>query len=78
MPDYNFKHTQHTKEFIKETNQTRNHIQQPFRVYDEVLVIGKFKGQKLSEVPTYYIKWLLNNYKNLNTNSKIILGKYIR
>lgn len=77
MADYNFKHEQHKKEFFVELSSTKNKSIQPFRMLDEVMIVGKYKGMKLSEVPTYYLRWLLTNYRNLNNNSKIHLNKII-
>jgi len=34
---------------------------EPFRVSDGVMKIGKFKTKKISDVPEYYLKWMLKN-----------------
>lgn len=74
---YNFRHWQHTKEFERELNTPTNKELQPFRMTDEVMVVGKFKGQKLHSLPQHYLKWLLKNYKGLSVSSKSKIKKYI-
>ena len=34
---------------------------EPFRVSDGVMKIGKFKTKKISDVPKYYLRWMLKN-----------------
>lgn len=70
MADYNRRHWQHTKEFEYELNSTINKQSQPFRMIDNIMVIGKFKGKHISDVPKYYLKWLLKNYKGLSIGSR--------
>lgn len=77
MSDYNRRHWQHTKEFERELNTPTNKSLQPFRMTDEVMMIGKFKGQKLNSLPQYYLKWLLKNYKGLSVSSTQKIKKYI-
>lgn len=31
---------------------------EPFRITDNVITLGKYKGKKLSEVPRSYLKWM--------------------
>jgi|LauGreDrversion4_2_1035121.scaffolds.fasta_scaffold40988_10 hypothetical protein len=69
------KHLQHTSKFIKECNSVLVKHLDAFRTYDEVWIIGKYKGIKLIDTPINYIKWAYNNM-NLSSNSKSILKKY--
>ena len=32
---------------------------EPFRITDGVMNIGKYKGKKISELPTSYLKWMI-------------------
>ena len=32
---------------------------EPFRITDGVMKIGKYKGKKISELPTSYLKWMI-------------------
>lgn len=77
MGKYNFKHYQHTQEYVYELNKPTNKPNQPFRVMDEVLVVGKHRGKKLNEVPQHYLNWLLLNFKGLNDTSIRIIKKYL-
>lgn len=49
---------------------------EPFRISDERLVIGKFKGYKLDQVETQYLKWLLENVDMGSTHKSILKEKY--
>lgn len=55
------KHLQHTTKFIYELNSTTNNKFTPFRISDEVWLVGKHKGKKLSETPLSYLKWAVDN-----------------
>lgn len=70
------RHMQHSKEFIRETNAIKLNFVQPFRYYDEVWVVGKFKGVKLEETPKEYIEWSYNNMR-LSENCRLILSKFL-
>lgn len=72
---YSRKHLQHTSKFIKELNSVQIKHLDAFRTYDETWIIGKYKGTKLIDTPTSYIKWAYSNM-NLSENSKSILKKY--
>jgi hypothetical protein len=70
------KHLQHTSKFINELNSVKpNKEIVAFRYSDEVWMIGKYKGLKLSETPTSYINWVLNNIR-LSPTSVSILETY--
>ncbi len=70
------KHLQHTTKFINELNSVKpNKEIVAFRYSDEVWMIGKYKGLKLSETPTSYINWVLNNIR-LSPTSVSILETY--
>lgn len=57
-----FQHTQHSKQFNKELNSVNKKVPfQPFRMMDEVWIVGKHVGKKLSDTPTEYIQWALDN-----------------
>lgn len=73
---YGKKHLQHTSKFIKECNSVLVKHLDAFRTYDEVWIIGKYKGVKLVDTPTSYLKWAYSNM-NLSSNSKSILKKYL-
>jgi hypothetical protein len=69
-------HLQHTNRFINELNSVKpNKEIVAFRYSDEVWMIGKYKGLKLSETPTSYINWVLNNIR-LSPTSVSILENY--
>ena len=74
---YDKKHLQHTGKFIKECNSVLVKHLDAFRTYDEVWMIGKYKGTSLTNTPTSYIKWAYSNM-NLSFNSKSILKKYLK
>ena len=60
--DYRFKHQQHTTKFINELNSvTGTKPFTPFRISDEVWIVGKHKGKKISETPASYIEWSIKN-----------------
>ena len=70
------KHLQHTTKVINELNSVKpNKEIVAFRYSDEVWMIGKYKGLKLSETPTSYINWVLNNIR-LSPTSVSILETY--
>lgn len=74
--DYKFKHQQHTTKFINELNSvTSNKPFTPFRISDEVWVVGKYKGKKITESPASYIQWALNNM-NLTDTARSILNNH--
>lgn len=60
--DYRFKHQQHTTKFINELNSvTGTKPFTPFRISDEVWIVGKHKGKKISDTPASYIEWSIKN-----------------
>ena len=70
------KHLQHSSRFMNELNSVKpNKELVAFRFFDEVWLIGKYKGLKLSETPVSYIKWAIKNM-NLSSNSLSILKNY--
>lgn len=70
------KHLQHTTKFINELNSVKpNREIVAFRYSDEVWLIGKYKGLKLSQTPVQYINWVLNNIR-LSPTSVSILETY--
>jgi hypothetical protein len=69
-------HKQHTTRFITELNSVNNNkLLHPFRYYDEVWIIGKYKGITLDKTPKSYIQWSLKNMKLTETGYSI-LNKY--
>lgn len=47
----------------------------PFRISDERLVIGRYKGYKLDQVETQYLKWLHDNVEMSSTHKSILRDK---
>ena len=71
------KHLQHTSRFINELNSVKpNKELVAFRFLDEIWLIGKYKGLKLSETPASYNKWALENMR-LSATSISILKNYL-
>jgi hypothetical protein len=71
------KHLQHTSRFINELNSVKpNKEVVAFRFSDEIWIIGKYKGLKLSKTPVSYIKWAVENMK-LSSTSLSTLKNYI-
>jgi hypothetical protein len=66
------KHMQHTTKFINEVNSVNTNSFNPFRYYDEVWIVGKYKGKKLKETPKSYIEWAINNMKLSETALSIL------
>lgn len=77
MADYNKRHWQHTKEFENELNTPTNKHEQPFRISDGIMKVGKYKGQHISVVPKTYKYWLLNEWWGLTYSSKEIINKFL-
>ena len=73
---YNRKHIQHTTKFINELNSVHSGPIHPFRYYDEIWMMGKYKGKKLDITPKSYLKWALENMK-LTETATSILKKYL-
>jgi hypothetical protein len=70
------KHLQHTSRFINELNSVKpNKELVAFRFLDEIWLIGKYKGLKLSQTPVSYIKWAIENMR-LSKTSIAILKSY--
>jgi hypothetical protein len=70
------KHLQHTTRFINEVNSvTSNKPYTPFRISDEVWLVGKYKGVKLDSIPKSYINWVLNNFNLTSTATAILKQK---
>lgn len=74
----NFRHEQHTEKFYKELNTPINKKLQPFRHTDNVMMIGKYKGQKVDTLPKGYIEWILKNYIGLSNGTIQKLKKLIK
>jgi hypothetical protein len=73
--DYKFKHQQHTAKFINELNSvTSNKPFTPFRISDEVWLVGKHKGKKISESPASYIEWAITNMNLTDTARSILIN----
>jgi len=71
------KHTQHTSKFINELNSVTNmKPYTPFRISDEIWLVGKYKGIKLDNIPKSYIGWVLNNFNLTSTALSILKTKY--
>jgi hypothetical protein len=68
-------HYQHSKKFNKELNSVHSGPTHPFRYYDEVWVIGKYKGKKLDDTPKHYLKWAYENMKLTETALSILKTK---
>ena len=69
-------HTQHTKKFINELNSvTSIKPFTPFRISDEVWIVGKHKGKKISETPASYIEWSIKNMNLTETALSILKNK---
>jgi uncharacterized protein (DUF3820 family) len=74
--DYKFKHQQHTTKFINELNSVNTTKPfTPFRISDEVWVVGKYKGKKISETPVSYIQWAIKNMNLTETALSILKNK---
>ena len=69
------KHLQHTSTFINELHLPKNVAFTPFRISDEVWIVGKNKGIKLDNTPIEYIKWALNNMNLTETASSMLKEK---
>ena len=70
-------HTQHTSRFISKLNSVNKLIPtSPFRYYDEVWIIGKYKGLKLVDTPKQYLQWALKNM-SLSPTAYSILEKVV-
>jgi hypothetical protein len=70
-------HTQHSKKFLYELNSINTKKLVAFRNYDEVWLIGKYKGTSINDTPTSYIEWAINNM-DLSENSIAILKSKLR
>ena len=47
----------------------------PFRISDERLLIGRYKGYKLDEVDKQYLSWLQENVEMSSTHKSILKNK---
>jgi len=47
----------------------------PFRISDERLLIGRYKGYKLDEVDKQYLSWLRDNVNMSSTHKSILKDK---
>jgi len=70
-------HEQHTSDFQKELNKPNQSKFTPFRNYDEVWKVGKYKGWKLDETPKSYLKWAVANM-NLSDSVKELLRSKLK
>jgi hypothetical protein len=75
MADYNKRHWQHTKQFEQELNAPKKSYEQPFRISDGIMKVGKYKGQHISVIPVTYKYWLLNEWWGLSYSHKKILNE---
>ena len=66
------KHLQHTNRFYKELNSVKINKLEAFRFYDEIWLIGKYKGTSLKNTPKQYIQWAYNNMKLTETSISIL------
>ena len=73
--NYRGKHQQHTSKFINELHLPKNVPFTPFRISDEVWLVGKHKGIKLIDTPVSYIKWAIENMNLTETASSILKEK---
>jgi uncharacterized protein (DUF3820 family) len=54
-----FELMQNNRSDYNNTFVARKSKSEPFRVSDNVMQVGKYKGQKVSELPHYYIRWMI-------------------
>ena len=67
-----FRNLQQSGRSHSEITFTQNY-KEPFRISDSVLLVGKYKGIKLTEVSNVsYLKWMINNVA-MSTQHKNIL-----
>jgi hypothetical protein len=71
------KHLQHTDKFYNELNSVKVKKLDAFRFYDETWLIGKYKGTRLNDTPTSYIRWAVDNMKLSETALSILKSKLI-
>jgi hypothetical protein len=69
-------HTQHSARFIKKLNSVNSNKLIAFRNFDEIWLIGKYKGTSLNNTPTSYIRWAIDNM-NLSETSICILKNHL-
>ena len=72
-----FGHEQHTDDFRHEMNRPKQ-VQEPFRTYDLLIKYGKYKGRKVTEAPTTWINYVLQNFHHLGKTHKVILQKELK
>jgi hypothetical protein len=72
-----FKHTQHTEEFNKELHTPNQNVITPFRITDDIWLLGKYKGYKLDTIPVSYLEWVLKNFNNLSKTHKILIQQKV-
>jgi hypothetical protein len=72
-----YKHEQHTGTFYKEMNKPKE-VQEPFRILDEVWIVGKHKGGKVKDAPKHYLQWVIQNFNHLSKTHKSILENYLQ
>ena len=72
----NKRHEQHTRGFRAEMNKIQNNSFKAFRNSDEVWIIGKYKGSKLSKTPLSYLRWVLKTI-NLSINDRVTLQNIV-
>ncbi len=71
------RHWQHTKEYLNEINsinKVKKEIE-AFRYFDEIWLIGKYRGTQLNNTPVSYIKWAIENMKLSSTSKSILRSK---
>jgi hypothetical protein len=70
------KHLQHSKSFKKEVNSVNNNLTfTAFRIFDEVWLVGKYKGIELNNTPAHYLKWAYENMRLSDTLKSILKSK---
>lgn len=70
-------HLQHTSRFKKELNSVQQNKINAFRFYDEVWLIGKYKGTSLNNTPKQYLEWAIKNMKITDTSIAILKNKLV-
>jgi hypothetical protein len=72
----NIRHRQHTEKFYYELNSVNaNKPNRPFRISDEIWLVGKYKGKKLDDIPKSYLEWVLKSFSLSSSDSLILKNK---
>jgi len=51
---------------------------EPFRLTDNVMVLGRYKGRKITEVPTSYLRWMMKSMDMCKTRALIVKDTLIK